>query len=143
MSNGFYTNVARYANSILYRGYDDDGKRVSKRVYYKPTMYLPAKEETPSSWHTLKGDAVEPMVFGSMREVKEFKSTYKGFDEYELSGNEKHITAFIQSLYPRKIEFVPENIDIGYFDIECPSEEGFPEPSAANAPIVTIAYKSS
>mgnify|MGYP003671059296 FL=1 len=143
MPNGFYTNVARYANSILYRGYDDDGKRVSKRVYYKPTMYLPAKEETPSSWHTLKGDAVEPMVFGSMREVKEFKSTYKGFDEYELSGNEKHITAFIQSLYPRKIEFVPENIDIGYFDIECPSEEGFPEPSAANAPIVTIAYKSS
>ena len=143
MPNGFYTNVARYANSILYRGYDNDGNRVSKRIYYKPTMYLPAKEETLSSWRTLKGDIVEPMLFGSMREVKEFKTTYKGFDDYELSGNEKHITAFIQSLYPRKIEFVPENIDVGYFDIECPSEEGFPEPSEANAPIVTIAYKSS
>ena len=41
--SGFYTSVDRFGNSLLYRGYNDKGERVTERVRYKPTLYLKAK----------------------------------------------------------------------------------------------------
>ena len=35
----FYTNVTRYGNSILYRGYDSYGKRVYRKEHFSPTFY--------------------------------------------------------------------------------------------------------
>ena len=37
----FYTNVSRYGNSLLYRGYSYDGKRIQKKVHFSNTLYLP------------------------------------------------------------------------------------------------------
>ena len=45
MLKEFYTNIDRYGNKLLYRGYDSEGKRVQKRVPYKPTLYLQSKNK--------------------------------------------------------------------------------------------------
>ena len=51
----FYTNVNRIGNDILVRGYKD-GKRVKGRVEFKPTLYVPTKEET--KFRTIDGRPV-------------------------------------------------------------------------------------
>ena len=52
----FYTSVLRYGNSILYRGYDDKGQRVSRKDYFKPKLYVPSQKET--GWSGLDGTPV-------------------------------------------------------------------------------------
>ena len=74
---GFYTSVERLGNKLLYRGYDDDGKKISHRIAYKPTLYLKSKK-TVTDWKALDGTPVEPLQFGSMSEVKEFQKSYNG-----------------------------------------------------------------
>ena len=32
----FYTSVVRYGNSMLYRGYDSNGKRVTRKENFSP-----------------------------------------------------------------------------------------------------------
>ena len=42
----FYTSVARYGSSILYRGYDSYGKRVYKKDSFSPVFYTRTQKET-------------------------------------------------------------------------------------------------
>ena len=42
----FYTCVNRFGNSILVRGYTAEGKPFTRRVKYKPTLYLPSQNPT-------------------------------------------------------------------------------------------------
>ena len=72
----FYTQVSRYGNNLLYRGFNYNGKRVQKRVHFNPTLYVPS-DKKQTDWTSLDGKAVEPIRFDSMREAKDFleKST--------------------------------------------------------------------
>ena len=142
MIQGFYTSVIKYGNSILYRGYDEMGKRLSKRIKFKPTLYLQSKHKN-TNWHALDGTPVEPMQFDSMKEARDFLSTYKDVPNFKVYGNDRFTASFVQSQFPNDIKFEPRNIDIGYFDIETAYDDGFPEPSVASQEILTIAYKSS
>lgn len=139
---GFYTSVIKYGNSILYRGYDEMGNRLSKRIKFKPTLYLQSKQRK-TNWHALDGTPVEPMQFDSMNEARDFLSTYKDVPNFRVYGNDRFTASFVQSQFPNDIKFEPRNIDIGYFDIETAYDDGFPEPSIASQEILTIAYKSS
>ena len=72
LMTGFYTSICKYGNKILYRGYDNQGKRVEERVSFKPTLYLESKNSSPSQWQSLAGSSLEPMKFNTMREAGEF-----------------------------------------------------------------------
>ena len=87
---GFYTSVERFANNLLYRGYDDNGKKISHRIKYKPTMYLKSKKQN-TTWKSLDGVPVDPMQFSSMSELREFQKTYRDVPDFKLYGNERHI----------------------------------------------------
>ena len=139
---GFYTNVERFANNLLYRGYDDDGNKVTQRIKYKPTLYLRSKKEK-TTWKSLDGVPVEPLQFSSMSELKEFKKTYDNVPEFKLYGNERHIPAFIQGQFPNEIPYDRRLIDIASIDIETSFGDGFPEIDNPVNEILTIAYKSS
>ena len=56
---GFYTSVERLGNKLLYRGYDADGKKITHRIAYKPTLYLKS-QKTVTDWKALDGTPVEP-----------------------------------------------------------------------------------
>ena len=86
MSNNFYTSVAQYGKNLLYRGYDENCKRVQKRVPYKPTVYIESKKAT-TEWTGLDGQNVEPLQMSSMREFKEFVKTHGSVTK--LYGNKK------------------------------------------------------
>lgn len=137
----FYTNVARYGNSLLYRGYNDHGVRIEKRVKFKPTLFVRSKTQT--DWKSLDGVSLQPVDFESMRDAKEWLETYKDMDNVKIYGNTNYIQQFIVSEFPKDIQFNRKHVNVANLDIEVASDDGFPEPETANYPVISICLKSS
>tara|TARA_Y100000004_G_scaffold23398_2_gene23758 strand:- start:2189 stop:4720 length:2532 start_codon:yes stop_codon:yes gene_type:complete len=142
ISNGFYTSVDRFGNSLLYRGYDDEGKKILKRIKYQPRLFLPSKKPK-TEWTALDGTPVEPISFNSMSEVRDFERTYNSVDDFQLYGNTRHVPAFIQSLFPNEIRYNRKMVDTASIDIETSYGDGFPDVHNPTNQILTIAFKSS
>ena len=137
----FYTNLARYGNNILYRGYKN-GKRMSVKVPFSPTLYVPVEKQT--SFKSLDGKNVEPIKLESMRDAKEFMERYKDVANFDIYGNTNYVAQYVGEHWPTdEIQFDTNLINVTNIDIEVQSDEGFPEPEEAKFPIISIALKSN
>ena len=67
----FYTNVGRYGNNILWRGYDENGKQFMKKVKFQPTLYIGVQEETGFKALT-NGRNMKPSLQDSMSKAKDW-----------------------------------------------------------------------
>ena len=136
----FYTNVISYGNNILYRG-SENGRRVTKKIQYSPTLFLPAKKST--QYKTLNGEYLEPMQFEDIRSAKEFVKRYEDVQNFDIYGNTRFEYAFIAETFPEDIDWKVDDVCVAYIDIEVGSESGFPEPSTATEPLTAITVKFS
>ena len=136
----FYTSLQRYGNNILYRGYKD-GRRISVKVPFSPTLYVPV--EKPTAYKSLDGKYVEPCKLESMRDAKEFVERYKEVANFEIYGNTNYVAQFVGEHWQNEIKFDRSLINVTNIDIEVQSDEGFPEPEEAKFPIISIAIKNN
>jgi len=140
----FYTNVSRYGNQILLRGYDH-GRRIEKRIKYEPILFT--STNLPTKWKALDGAPVgvanAGKRFESMRAANEYVNANKGVSGKKIYGNTKYIPAFINDYYPGDIEFNRNKINVCTIDIEVASDDGFPEPEKADHKITAICMKSN
>lgn len=134
----FYTNVFQRGNRIFYRGIEN-GERVNKKISYRPTLFLPSKEET--KYKTLLGKYVYPIEFESIATAKKFVREYDEVDNFNFYGNTQFHYCYIADNFPEKVEYNFDNLIIANIDIEVASDDGFPEPSRAEHPIVAITNK--
>jgi DNA polymerase elongation subunit (family B) len=134
----FYTNVVCVGNNILYRGVEN-GRRVKLKVGYTPTMFLPAKKVT--KWKNLQGEYLDEIKLGSIRECRDFIKRYDEVQNFKIYGNTGYEYAFIADEHKGMIDWDQANIAIDFIDIEVGSENGFPDPIKAEAPITAIAVK--
>jgi hypothetical protein len=72
----FYTSVNRYGNSILYRGYSDNGSSIAQKYKFEPSLYIESKD--PSKYRSFFGKQLKPIKLASMRDAKEFVEKYDG-----------------------------------------------------------------
>ena len=137
----FYTNIARYGNSLLYRGYKD-GHKFTDRVKFSPTLYVANPNGTA---YTMNGVRVAPKLFDTMREVKEYQQQWKDVAGRDgtLYGNTNFIAQFVQEKWPDEIEFNRDIVNVSTIDIEVASDEGFPEPDKADYPVISIVMKNN
>lgn len=138
----FYTCVNRFGNSILVRGYTAEGKPFTRRVKYKPTLYLPSQNPT-TEWKGIDGTPVEPFKLDTMADAKEFVAEHSDISNLQVFGNGNFVAQFVQEAFPGKVKHTRSFIDVGNIDIEVASDDGFPEPNEAAHPIISIAYLSS
>lgn len=136
VSMKFYTSIARYGNSLLYRGYED-GQRVKRKVKFKPTLYV--KGKGASKFTALDGTNVDAIKFDSMKDAKEFVEKYEDIENFTIYGNTNYIAQYIAEEFPGEIKFDRSKIRIHNIDIEVASDEGFPEPKDAKHPVISIA----
>jgi DNA polymerase elongation subunit (family B) len=137
----FYTSVARYGNSLLYRGYNHNGVPVKKKVKYEPTLFVPTQKET--TWKSLDGVPVAPVKQASMKDAKEFLERYSDVANAKVYGNQNFVHQYITERFPHDIQFNRAHIQVCNIDIEVASDDGFPEPSDALHPVISIALKMS
>lgn len=140
----FYTNVSRYGNMILLRGYDH-GRRIEKKIKYEPILFT--STNLPTEWKALDGTPVgianAGKRFESMRTANEYVTANKSVAGKEIYGNTKYIPAFINDYYPGEIGFNRNLINVTTIDIEVASDDGFPEPEKADHKIISIALKNN
>ena len=140
----FYTNVSRYGNMILLRGYDH-GRRIEKKVKYEPILFTTTN--TPTEWKALDGTPVgianAGKRFESMRSANEYVTANKAVGGKKIYGNTKYIPAFINDYYPGNIEFDRNKINVTTIDIEVASDDGFPDPAKADHKIISICMKNN
>jgi len=140
MNTKFYTNVSRYGNSLLYRGYKN-GKKIHTKIKYQPTYFVSTAK--PSQWKSLDGANVSPINFDSMRDAKEWLQVNSQVVGRHIYGNNKHIPAFINDEFPGEIAFDRNQINVSTIDIEVQSDAGFPEPEQAAHEITAICMKNN
>ncbi len=137
----FYTNVERYANSILWRGYEN-GRRFSRKVDYAPTLFISSKED--AGFYSLIGNRqIKPKKFDSMSTAKEFLEQYKEVSGFDICGNTNYVQQFIQEKYTSDIKFDMSQINLFSFDIEVDISKKLPDMESADNEITSIAMKSS
>ena len=137
----FYTNVTRYGNSLLYRGYKD-GRRFEDRIKFSPTLY---QADPNGTAYTMNGVRVSPRLFDTMREVKDYQQAWKdvGGADKTLYGQTNFVSSFIQEKFPDNIEFDRDIINVSTIDIEVASDDGFPTPDEAAYPVISITIKNN
>lgn len=113
--NDFYTSVERYRGNILYRGYKN-GKRIQKKIKYRPTLYLASKE--PSLLRSLEGKYLHPTTFDSMTDCKKFLNSHDAIENFVICGNTHYPTAYIGEEFPDKIKPDFSLINVTSLDIE-------------------------
>lgn len=138
---GFYTSVVRYGNSFLYRGYDNAGKRVAKKEYFKPTLFTPSK--TDEGWRGLDGAMIAPVEFDDMKSASSWAEQYKDVTAFNVYGASNFTHQYITKKFPREVEFDREMINVMTIDIETEYEGGFPDPAVADQKILAITVKSN
>lgn len=141
MSTSFYTDICRNNNDILVRGYHN-GKRVSVKHRYKPTLYVNSNKGN-TQMRSLSGAPVEPINFDCIGDATEFIKRYSDVDNYPIHGNTNYIQQFIGDNYKGVIEFERDIINVTTIDIEVQSDQGFPRPEHANFPITAITLKNN
>ena len=137
----FYTNVIRYKNNILYRGYDGLSQRVVRTDKFKPTLYV--KSQGKSKWKSLDGQVVSPLEFDTMFEAGQWLKQNANVTGRKIFGNRKYVQQYVTEKFPREIEFQRDFINVGTFDIETDYDNGFPHAHEASQKILAITYKSS
>ena len=136
----FYTSVNRYGNNILYRGFEN-GKRISKKIPYKPSLYVPTDKNT--GWTNLQNNPVQPVHFDTMRAAADFIKTYDGVDNFPIYGTTNYVNQFVTEKFPNDIKFDRAKINVTSIDIEVYSEDGFPFVADAAHPVTAITMKNN
>ena len=135
----FYTNIDRYGNSILFRGYDKRGP-VTKKIKFEPTFHIPNND---GDWKSLEGQPLDEIRPGTMRDCKEFLQKYDDVSNFKVYGSSNYIHQFISEVFPGTVKYDRTKINICTIDIEVGSEDGFPEPDQAKFEIITITIKNN
>lgn len=135
----FYTSCCQVGRSLYLRGYDLFGKRVSKKIPYKPKVYLPSKTKT--NFQTVDGKYLEEIEPGNIYQTKSFINTYSGIDGFDVYGYENNVNCFLHETFKDEIQYKEEYIRIAYIDIEVESEYGFPDIKLASEAVNAITIK--
>ena len=125
----FYTHVENRGNTILYRGYDENGKRVQfKDASFRPTLFVNSKNSFTSKYKTIHGIAVDPIQPGDIRECRDFVENYSNVPNFKIYGNTGWLYQYISSQYPNHEDATYDMSTIRkvVIDIETQTEEGFP-----------------
>ncbi len=121
----FYINTQVIYNKI-YSKEIINGKRITKKVDFKPTLFIPSKKET--KFKTIDGRSLEPIKTESMKDAREFVNSYKGVDGFEIFGNTQYQYAYITETFPQEvIEYDFTKVHFFTMDIETEVEKGFPK----------------
>ena len=137
--SSFYTNVLQYGNSLLVR-YVEDGKRLTKRVKYQPTLFDLVNTRERTGYSTLDGRAVLPHKFDSIREAKDWIAERDSQDI--VFGNTQYPYCWIADEYPGRVDWDLDQMLVVTIDIEVECENGFPKPEDALEPMLSITVKN-
>ena len=138
MTDNFYTNVIQKGNMLLVRAVEN-GKRVQRKIKYKPVLFTRTPEKT--AYKTLEGHGLKPIQLPGMKEAREFLKNYED-QPNTIYGMERYQYCYLSDTYSGLVEWNQEKILTITIDIEVASENGFPDPGVAQEEVLAITVKN-
>ena len=135
----FYTNVCRTRDKILVKGYQNNKPHMMK-VAYRPNHYVLSKKGD-TAFRSLDGRPLEAVNLDTMGGARKFREQYNQVDGFEIHGYDKYIYTYIAEKFHGDVEWDYNKVKIATLDIECESENGFPEPTLAEEKVNAITIK--
>ena len=136
----FFTNVLAVGNKILYRGVRDGVREQLKIEEFNPTLYV-STNKSNTEWTTVRGDNVDPIYPGDIRDCKDFIEKYKGVSGITIYGNNYWNYQYISEQFPDEVDYDLSLIKIAFLDIETESEKGFASPESPTERINAITIR--
>ena len=136
--NDFYINVIQHGNQLLVREVVK-GKRVSRRVKWQPTLYVPSP--IGSVWKTLDGQPLDSIKFKSIKDARNFVQMHQNTPD-AVYGLDNYQYVYIGEEYPDYVNWEMDKMLTITLDIEVECENGFPEVSKAEEPLLCITVKN-
>ena len=137
----FYTSVLPFKGKLLVRGVNQDGNHKKYKINYKPNLFIPTKNQ--SKYKTLDGRSVDKVKFNSIYEARKWIDEYKDVTNFEYFGNTRYQYPFIADEFSGKIDWDIKQIKLLSIDIECESENGFPDVEKAEEALICITVKDN
>lgn len=124
----FYTNFFLRGGKTYVRGVRD-GIRFKEKYEVEPTLFV--KSPVATGIKSVLGDDIKPFTFDGVQEAKSFAEEQKecgnpvfGYPRYEYT--------MIDNIFEGDhVEYDYEQLNVCFLDIECESENGFPDPKVA------------
>ena len=138
----FYTNIERYKNKILIRGYDKNGEQFQEALHYKPTLFVSSKKKE-TEWKSLYGQNVEPIEFESMSAANAWLRENSGISNFSIHGTTNYVHQFISNTFKKPMVANMDLIHIASIDIEVEITDSFPYPETANNVIDVITVRNN
>ena len=138
----FYTSAVKYGNKILFR-YVNNGQSYKSKVEFKPTLFFPSKDNTPTQFTSLDGKYLSPVPFSDMKEAQEFEEKYKDVENFKIFGQTNFVYQFLSDEYKGEVKWDKDLIKVFSIDIETSTENGFPDLKSANEEILLITVKDN
>lgn len=133
----FYTSAFQHNNKIYYRGYSD-GKRVSRKFDFRPSLYYETRDSN-SEYLSIEGANLARKQFQSIRDAKDYIETYTGVADHKIYGMENWVINFLADYHPGEMQFDYGQLSVGYLDIEtAKGENGYSEAYDASQPITAL-----
>lgn len=133
----FFTNVFQRGNKIYVRGYKD-GVRERYFDEYKPYLFL---HKQGGNYRTLDNRPVDKIEFQNISEAKDFIRRYEDVSNMDIYGLTNFPYVYIFDNYKGEIDYDPNIVKVGILDIECVSNDGFPDIQKADKPITAITIR--
>ncbi len=109
----FYKNISKIGNNLIWKEIKD-GKSGTFTRKIKPSLYVP--DSVPSTFKDWNGLNLKEIKFDNSWERSQYLKTNGHAMKFHGTAND--ISDFITRKYPEDIQYDPNLINIGYFDIE-------------------------
>ena len=101
-----------YGNTILYRGYTENGTRIEDRIKFGPTQYLPSKE--PTKFRSFDGGYLNAIKFQKMlflfNSIEQGWTVKKRGDSFVFIKSHEGKKEVLEDAYLKK--FMKSNLDL-------------------------------
>lgn len=133
----FYTNFCNVGENALISGYDDEGKRFSRREKILPYLFINSRDKE-AKYHTIFDKPVERIDFKGVKDARDYLRRYEGVEGVEVYGLNKFHYVHIFDSYRKKIKYDSSLIRVVNFDIEVAADDGFPDITTAEKEVTAI-----
>jgi len=137
--DNFYLNVTQIGDRIFHKHYNSLTKQKVLDVIEEFPIDLYIKNSKNPDFKGLYGEKLKTVSFNSLKNAREYIKTNS--HTHTIHGQEKFVYQFIRNKYPNDIKFDITKFNICNIDIENIFQDGGPNPSTADAPIIAITLK--
>lgn len=143
----FYTYYKTWGNKILFR-YKNGSARTQTKVvdFYEPYLYtqIQGQDDDEVDAFSIYGNPLKKVPFENNKAARQFVDTYSNVDGMSIHGNTNFANQFIIDMFEgAEPQYDPNQIRVGFLDIEVYSDDGFPFPDEAKHPINGVTFYDS